>query len=354
MTIGRLADLGKVRFHLETTSAQIGETISWRKRTLPKSARRFPGENGPCPNRRADFLAKTDLARIGEVVPQSKTKGVPIGEDISCTKWTVSRSARRLPRATWTSSRSERTETCMLVCLDVDYRDEFAVAACLTFSDWQDSRPVRELTEVVREVEPYRPRGVLSPRASLPDAGARPLGRAAVDRPHRRLRLARSGEGRSWSTSPSGPRRPSTDCRNSQDAFRRRHAGQRSRARPKQPSALCQRDRSRCRRGGGESTDDARSASPADPVEEGRPVVPRSFSRRFGSSLRLTSPSSAMAVSRPPRSQTSSGPAAASAEVCFPPRGTAIRAVRKPTFPRRNRKGSGISRSPAGERPLGN
>jgi deoxyribonuclease V len=45
----------------------------------------------------------------------------------------------------------------MLACLDVDYRDEFAVAACLTFSDWQDSRPVRELTEVVREVEPYRP-----------------------------------------------------------------------------------------------------------------------------------------------------------------------------------------------------
>jgi hypothetical protein len=218
----------------------------------------------------------------------------------------------------------------MLACVDVDYRDEFAVAACLTFSDWQDSRPVRELTEVVREVEPSA-RRILSPRAPLPDAGARLLGRAAVDRPRRRLRLARSGEGRSWSTSPSGPRRPSTDCRNSQDAFRRRHAGQRSRARPKQPSALCQRDRSRCRRGGGESTDDARSASPADPVEEGRPVVPRSFSRRFGSSLRLTSPSSAMAVSRPPRSQTSSGPAATSAEVCFPPRGTAIRAVRKPT-----------------------
>jgi deoxyribonuclease V len=45
----------------------------------------------------------------------------------------------------------------MLACVDVDYRDDLAVAACLTFSDWQDSRPVRELTEVVREVEPYRP-----------------------------------------------------------------------------------------------------------------------------------------------------------------------------------------------------
>lgn len=45
----------------------------------------------------------------------------------------------------------------MIACLDVDYRDEIAVAACLTFSDWQGGRHVRELTEIVREVEPYRP-----------------------------------------------------------------------------------------------------------------------------------------------------------------------------------------------------
>jgi deoxyribonuclease V len=105
----------------------------------------------------ANHVADRDMGHLLQEMSSPIANRVPIGEDISCTKWTAARSARRLPRATWTVSRSEKAEICMLACVDVDYRDDLAIAACLTFSAWQDSRPVRELTEVVREVEPYRP-----------------------------------------------------------------------------------------------------------------------------------------------------------------------------------------------------
>jgi len=43
----------------------------------------------------------------------------------------------------------------LLACLDVDYRDAGAVAACLTFEDWLAGEPLAELTEWIAEVAPY-------------------------------------------------------------------------------------------------------------------------------------------------------------------------------------------------------
>jgi deoxyribonuclease V len=45
----------------------------------------------------------------------------------------------------------------MLACVDVDYRDETAVAACVLFRAWTDSASVAELVRVIDRVEPYVP-----------------------------------------------------------------------------------------------------------------------------------------------------------------------------------------------------
>ena len=45
----------------------------------------------------------------------------------------------------------------MIACVDVDYRDEGALAACVLFRAWGDERPAGELVEHVAEVEPYQP-----------------------------------------------------------------------------------------------------------------------------------------------------------------------------------------------------
>jgi deoxyribonuclease V len=45
----------------------------------------------------------------------------------------------------------------MLACVDVDYRDEGAVAACVLFRDWADEAPAAERVERIARVEPYRP-----------------------------------------------------------------------------------------------------------------------------------------------------------------------------------------------------
>jgi deoxyribonuclease V len=45
----------------------------------------------------------------------------------------------------------------MLACVDVDYRDEGAVAACVLFRDWADEAPGAERVERIARVEPYRP-----------------------------------------------------------------------------------------------------------------------------------------------------------------------------------------------------
>jgi deoxyribonuclease V len=45
----------------------------------------------------------------------------------------------------------------MLVCVDVDYRDEGAVAACVLFRGWSDAESAEELVEPICRVEPYHP-----------------------------------------------------------------------------------------------------------------------------------------------------------------------------------------------------
>jgi deoxyribonuclease V len=45
----------------------------------------------------------------------------------------------------------------MIACVDVDYRDSGAVAACVVFPDWSDERPVEEAVVVIDQVEPYEP-----------------------------------------------------------------------------------------------------------------------------------------------------------------------------------------------------
>jgi deoxyribonuclease V len=41
--------------------------------------------------------------------------------------------------------------------VDVDYRDSFAVAACVLFRDWPARTPEAELVEVVQPIAPYEP-----------------------------------------------------------------------------------------------------------------------------------------------------------------------------------------------------
>jgi deoxyribonuclease V len=45
----------------------------------------------------------------------------------------------------------------MLVCLDVDYRDNGAVAAGLLFREWADDRPTSESVVPIDRVQPYEP-----------------------------------------------------------------------------------------------------------------------------------------------------------------------------------------------------
>ena len=43
----------------------------------------------------------------------------------------------------------------MLACVDVQYQDDNAAAACLTFSDWTSSASLQEFTAEISGVEPY-------------------------------------------------------------------------------------------------------------------------------------------------------------------------------------------------------
>jgi deoxyribonuclease V len=45
----------------------------------------------------------------------------------------------------------------MLACVDVAYREDEAVAACVLFHDWPDAVPAEERVQRVRPVEPYQP-----------------------------------------------------------------------------------------------------------------------------------------------------------------------------------------------------
>ena len=45
----------------------------------------------------------------------------------------------------------------MLACVDVDYRDHEAVAACVLFRAWTDAAGAAEEVEHIAQVEPYQP-----------------------------------------------------------------------------------------------------------------------------------------------------------------------------------------------------
>ena len=45
----------------------------------------------------------------------------------------------------------------MFACVDVDYRENGARAACILFGDWEDAEPACELIEEIAQVEPYEP-----------------------------------------------------------------------------------------------------------------------------------------------------------------------------------------------------
>lgn len=45
----------------------------------------------------------------------------------------------------------------MKCCLDVDYRADHAIAACLLFADWGDATPTQELVAHIDRIEPYVP-----------------------------------------------------------------------------------------------------------------------------------------------------------------------------------------------------
>jgi deoxyribonuclease V len=44
----------------------------------------------------------------------------------------------------------------MIACVDVDYREAFAVAACVCFQAWSDDTPASESTVEIRDVAPYQ------------------------------------------------------------------------------------------------------------------------------------------------------------------------------------------------------
>lgn len=45
----------------------------------------------------------------------------------------------------------------MLACVDVDYRDDHALAACVLFRGWTDAKSAGTHLEVITEVQPYQP-----------------------------------------------------------------------------------------------------------------------------------------------------------------------------------------------------
>lgn len=45
----------------------------------------------------------------------------------------------------------------MKACIDVDYREDHAIAACLLFADWHDAAPIEEVVARIENVEPYIP-----------------------------------------------------------------------------------------------------------------------------------------------------------------------------------------------------
>jgi len=45
----------------------------------------------------------------------------------------------------------------MIACVDVDYRDNGAVAACVLFRNWTDAEPACEHRCHLEQVEPYQP-----------------------------------------------------------------------------------------------------------------------------------------------------------------------------------------------------
>jgi len=45
----------------------------------------------------------------------------------------------------------------MIACVDVDYRDDGAVAACVLFRSWTDAEPAGEYICRIERVEPYQP-----------------------------------------------------------------------------------------------------------------------------------------------------------------------------------------------------
>lgn len=55
------------------------------------------------------------------------------------------------------SSAPQHASPRLKACLDVDYRDQEAVAACVLFAAWTDDQPVRTVTERVSPVAPYIP-----------------------------------------------------------------------------------------------------------------------------------------------------------------------------------------------------
>ena len=65
----------------------------------------------------------------------------------------------------------------MIACVDVDYREAGAVAACVCFQAWSDDTPASESTVEIRDVAPYQSGqfyrrelpGVLAVLKSLPD-----------------------------------------------------------------------------------------------------------------------------------------------------------------------------------------
>ncbi len=45
----------------------------------------------------------------------------------------------------------------MIACVDVDYRDTNAVAACILLNDWTDTEPAAAYVETIHSIAPYEP-----------------------------------------------------------------------------------------------------------------------------------------------------------------------------------------------------